>query len=141
MRSLNWGATALLGLSLLAPTVSMAAAEMPDPAAAQDPGLLGPAAPGAPNMTHRLPQVENSTGMGAAMASDQLEHFRGGSEVSNSIVSNGLLQGTTAVNVASGKNSITDGAFAHASGLPIVIQNSGANVLIQNSTVVNVEFK
>jgi hypothetical protein len=27
------------------------------------------------------------------------------------------------------------------SGIPVVIQNSGANVLIQNATIVNLQFK
>jgi hypothetical protein len=35
---------------------------------------------------------------------------------------------------------IAGGSFSNASGLPTVIQNTGANVLIQNATIVNVRF-
>ena len=47
----------------------------------------------------------------------------------------------SAVNVATGANIVTEGAFSNASGLPMVIQNSGANVLIQNATIINVQIK
>lgn len=78
---------------------------------------------------------------GAVVAADTLDDFRGGSEVANTAFSTGAVQDNTAINVSAGMNTISEGAFAHASGLPIVIQNSGANVLIQNSTIVNVQFK
>jgi hypothetical protein len=38
-------------------------------------------------------------------------------------------------------NVISDGAFSGSVGLPMVIQNSGNNVLIQNATIVNVQLK
>jgi hypothetical protein len=90
--------------------------------------------------------METMAGMGPSIAPESLDQYRGGSSVSvNSIkseaVSNGLLQDATATNVATGNNIIADGAFSNAYGLPIVIQNSGANVLIQNSTIVNVQFR
>ncbi len=76
------------------------------------------------------------------IAPEALDQYRGGSATINSeAVSNGLLQNATATRVATGNNSIADGSFSHAMGLPIVIQNSGANVLIQNSTIVNVQFR
>ena len=43
--------------------------------------------------------------------------------------------------LTTGSNAISDGAFAGASGLPIVVQNSGNNVLIQNSTILNLNVK
>jgi hypothetical protein len=54
---------------------------------------------------------------------------------------NGAVSGNSAMAVTTGANVITEGAFSNASGLPTVIQNSGANVLIQNATIVNVQFK
>jgi hypothetical protein len=36
---------------------------------------------------------------------------------------------------------IQGGSFANMSGIPIVVQNSGANVLIQNATVINLQLK
>ena len=50
----------------------------------------------------------------------------------------GTLNGNTAVDSVTGSNLISNGAFANASGLSTAIQNSGNNVLIQNSTIVNV---
>lgn len=78
---------------------------------------------------------------GTALASDRLADFRGGSELASSEM---RLAGTTAensaTNVVTGANSISAGSFANMSGIPVVIQNSGANVLIQNATIVNLHL-
>lgn len=78
---------------------------------------------------------------GPALASDSLADFRGGSELTSSEM---RLAGTTAdnsaTNVVTGANSISAGSFANMSGIPVVIQNSGANVLIQNATIVNLQL-
>lgn len=80
-------------------------------------------------------------GFGPALASDSLADFRGGSELASSEM---RLAGTTAenaaTNVVTGANSISAGSFANMSGIPVVIQNSGANVLIQNATIVNLQL-
>ena len=47
----------------------------------------------------------------------------------------------TAINTVSGNNIIDNGSFANAQGLPMVIQNSGSNVLIQNATVINLQLQ
>lgn len=78
---------------------------------------------------------------GKAIDDNALAGLRGGTETLNSIVSNGTVNNTSAVNVDTGNNSISQGAFANSVGLPTVIQNSGANVLIQNSTIINVQFR
>jgi hypothetical protein len=88
-----------------------------------------------------LPGMAMAAEIGPAIAAGELDTYRGGTQIGNTNLSKGVVQDTIAVNVATGNNSISDGAFAHASGLPIVIQNSGANVLIQNSTIVNVQFR
>ena len=78
---------------------------------------------------------------GPAVASDGLAALRGGSELAGSDM---RLTGTTAensaTNVITGANSISAGSFANMSGIPVVIQNSGANVLIQNATIVNLQL-
>jgi hypothetical protein len=79
--------------------------------------------------------------MGAAVDIGALDTYRGGAEVVNGIRPEGIVASNTAYNVATGFNSISEGAFANANGLPIVIQNSGANVLIQNATIVNVRLQ
>ncbi|CAG9177344.1 hypothetical protein LMG23992_03479 [Cupriavidus laharis] len=78
----------------------------------------------------------------AAVASDKLDGVRGGADL---VVNDMRLHGTVADNAAigtySGSNIVTDGAFANAAGIPTAIQNTGNNVLIQNATIVNVQFK
>ncbi len=54
---------------------------------------------------------------------------------------NGVVAGNSAVNTTTGANSIGDTAFAGASGIVNTIQNTGNNVLIQSSTVVNVALQ
>jgi hypothetical protein len=71
-----------------------------------------------------------------------LEAARGGFDyVQNDMQLNGTVANNAATNIRSGNNSISEGAFANASGFPMVIQNSGSNVLIQNATIVNVQFQ
>ncbi|ELL9330601.1 carbon storage regulator [Vibrio fluvialis] len=54
---------------------------------------------------------------------------------------NGLSTGNMVSNSLTGNNILSDGALANSSGINNVIQNSGNNVLIQNSTVVNLTLK
>jgi hypothetical protein len=73
---------------------------------------------------------------------DELEHERGRADtVLNDTKLNGDVARNSAVNVNTGSNTIDAGSFANMSGIPVVIQNSGANVLIQNATVVNLQFQ
>jgi len=71
-----------------------------------------------------------------------LGDLRGGSDI---ITTEATLGGTvgnnSATNVTTGMNVIDNGSFSHSSGLPVVIQNSGANVLIQNATVINLQLQ
>ncbi|WP_162047655.1 carbon storage regulator [Vibrio taketomensis] len=54
---------------------------------------------------------------------------------------NGASFGNRAINTVNGNNRIGSGAFSSATGVNNVIQNTGNNVLIQNSTVVNLTLK
>ncbi|AGW92543.1 MULTISPECIES: hypothetical protein [Cupriavidus] len=77
-----------------------------------------------------------------AVPASKLDDIRGGAEVTvNDMRLHGTVADNAAVNILSGANNITDGAFANAAGIPTAIQNSGSNVLIQNATIVNVQFK
>jgi hypothetical protein len=88
-----------------------------------------------------------AAGWGEPLNSGDLDRYRGGAEgndltyVKNVMLPNGTVTGNAAANIRSGDNIIRDGAFTNASGLPMVIQNSGSNVLIQNATIVNVQLK
>ncbi|MBN3758673.1 hypothetical protein G3N95_37585 [Paraburkholderia sp. Tr-20389] len=77
---------------------------------------------------------------GVAMTAEQLDAHRGGEQVFNDMNLRGTVANNTARGVDTGSNMITGGSFSSSSGLPTVIQNTGANVLIQNATIVNVRF-
>jgi len=81
-------------------------------------------------------------GLGRAAGASALEQARGGTEtVSNEARLSGFVTGNSASYVSTGANTIDGAAFANASGIPIVIQNSGANVLIQNATIINLQLR
>lgn len=130
MPSVKHQAWVLLSLGLLLPALAHAADHLPLPPASEVAAAPMPQEPPSPALA----------GMGPSIAAENLDQYRGGTAITSEAVSNGLLQDATATNVATGNNSIAHGAFANSFGLPIVIQNSGANVLIQNSTIVNVQF-
>jgi hypothetical protein len=78
----------------------------------------------------------------AAASAAVLGNARGGSDaIASDTRVQGDVTGNSAANVTTGANIIQSGSFANAVGIPVVIQNSGANVLIQNATVVNLQFK
>lgn len=79
--------------------------------------------------------------MGSPLSATSLQSMRGGdSTTTNDVDMRGGVDGNSASNVVSGTNIIQDGSFANSSGISTVIQNSGSNVLIQNGTIVNVQF-
>lgn len=83
------------------------------------------------------------TGVFAAGALDEsrLDGLRGGAENKLSkIVASGTVSEVTAHDLVTGNNIISDGSLAGASGMPMLIQNSGNGVLIQNAVIVNVEM-
>jgi len=80
--------------------------------------------------------------LGAPVASDTLAEQSGGDEtqILNIIEIDGDVTDNTATNVVTGANNIQNGSFDNASGVFSVVQNTGANVLIQSATIVNVQF-
>jgi hypothetical protein len=80
--------------------------------------------------------------LGAPVGNARLATQRGGQDM---IVNDQKLKATVTDNVASnlttGNNVITEGAFAGSNGLPMVIQNSGNNVSIQSTTILNLNLK
>lgn len=94
---------------------------------------------------------DSQFGSEQAIAAEQLDQSRGGAETTNNNITtitntntnnvNGTVDRNSATNVVSGNNSIDGGAFTGTSGFPMVIQNSGSNVLIQNSTIITLELR
>jgi hypothetical protein len=82
---------------------------------------------------------EPALALGTAVGAQTLDAHRGGAEQNISEMRvRGTLQENAAYNLETGSNLITDGAFANTVGLPMTIQNSGNNVLIQNSTIIQI---
>lgn len=82
-----------------------------------------------------------ASALGPAIGEPVLEGLRGGAA---STASDMQLSATTASNTAyqmsTGDNAIGSGAFSGMSGIPMVIQNTGANVLIQNAVILNLQI-
>lgn len=135
------------------------AAALAGPASAGEPALLDadvlktPAVEGTDQLFQAAPavlpyrhDVSTTLSIGGAKAEavdlNKLEHERGRADtVFNDTKLNGDVANNSAFNVQTGSNTIDAGSFANMSGIPVVIQNSGANVLIQNATVINLQFQ
>ena len=102
-----------------------------------------PAAQGvAPAPAVKLAQARGALpGFGASVTPAVLADLSGGTNVAQNININGSVSNTTTQDVGTGMNWIGGGAFGSAAGLPMVIQNSGISVLIQNATAVNVQMQ
>ena len=66
---------------------------------------------------------------------------RGKADVVNDMLLKGVVADNKASNLTTGNNVIADGSFTGMVGLPLVVQNSGNGVLIQNATIINVQVK
>lgn len=130
-----------------APPPGEAAAQLSaGPAAIEQVAALAP--PGATTLADAVePAVPTTTvavipGMGRPVDARALDGYRGGTGVVvNDMRLRGVVADNTAIDVTTGSNIIRDGAFAHMNGIPTVVQNTGANVLIQSATIVNVQFQ
>lgn len=80
--------------------------------------------------------------MARPVATQALADQRGGADASLSDLKlTGSVSDTRASNVTTGNNIITNGSLAGASGVPLIVQNSGNNVLIQSATIINVQVR
>ena len=89
------------------------------------------------------PAARSSLGAwGDAAGTDRLAGTTGKDDTMHAeAVLGGTVGNNTAINTVSGSNIIDGGSFANSQGLPVVIQNSGSNVLIQNATVINLRLQ
>ena len=106
-------------------------------------------APGAAQVSAALRTAPSATALRTATslfsarraADDALSAQRGGTEVATESSLQGVVTNNQTVNSTTGGNQIGGGALTGVSGVPVVIQNTGNNVLIQSSTIVNVQVK
>jgi len=80
---------------------------------------------------------------GAVLDEQALAAHRGGQQDAffNDTRSRASISQTSTTNVMTGSNAISDGAFTNTNGVPMVIQNTGNNVIIQNSTILNLQVR
>ncbi|GAA0888582.1 hypothetical protein GCM10009121_14630 [Rhodanobacter soli] len=127
MRTVNlmsWPAMLLLGAVMWSAAATQAAAQ-------------------SPATTVATPSAKPASldGWGRGVDSTALAMSSGGNEVSETITLNGTVTNNTVDHVVTGSNVIGNGAFNGAAGVPMVIQNTGNGVLIQNATILNVQFQ
>jgi len=85
---------------------------------------------------------EKLVSFGTPVEGSQLDAMRGGTDTTISDMRlNGTTANNTATNVQTGTNTITEGSFGNMTGIPVVIQNTGANVLIQNALILNLRLQ
>lgn len=129
----------ILAGALLAGVSCSGACQALPPAPAPDAGPAV-AAPQAAAPEKETPLAVDGLGLPAQQAT--LARQRGRADTA---ISSATLGGTVANNsanyVVTGSNYIDNGSFANMTGIPMVIQNTGANVLIQNATVINLQMK
>jgi hypothetical protein len=81
-------------------------------------------------------------GFSQPIAAAELARHRGGTQiVKNDVTLAGTTANNTAQQVSTGNNDISAGSFSNMNGIPVVIQNSGANVLIQNAVVLHLQLQ
>lgn len=119
--------------------VLQAPAHLPGPPADMAPA---PAVALQPAATPAAAPNPHDSLLGPALDADHLDSARGGTDTTtNNMNVTGTVSGNTATNIISGTNTISEGAFANAAGIPMVVQNTGANVLIQNATIINLRME
>ena len=79
---------------------------------------------------------------GAPVSESVLSEYRGAREITfNMQNTQGQLYNNQAANTVSGSNQVSDQALSGLNGFSTVIQNSGNNVLIQSSAIINVKLQ
>jgi len=85
---------------------------------------------------------EAPVSLGTPVAGKQLATLRGGAaDTFNDMRLNGTTANNSATQVQTGTNIITEGALGNMTGIPVLIQNTGANVLIQNALILNLHLQ
>jgi hypothetical protein len=97
---------------------------------------LGAAAEGKALLGLATPVSDEALGAESGKAQLQLDKM-----VVNDQELNGALQGNVATGTTNGNNTISGEAFSDSNGFVTAIQNTGNNVLIQDSTIINISME
>jgi hypothetical protein len=81
--------------------------------------------------------------LGRTLDEDGLSVQRGGQDDAYANINDarGRVSNTSLTNASTGNNTISEGSITNNSGLPVVVQNSGNGVVIQNTTILNLQLK
>lgn len=118
--------TAILALVLLLPLPGLASEEDDDLTG------LGPAA---------ISTATAGLAFGNVLSDGELAAQRGGDVHINQNNASATVEDNVANNVTTGNNTVSGNAFSNVNGVPMVVQNSGNNVVIQNSTILNLQLQ
>ncbi|MCW5622562.1 MAG: hypothetical protein KIS79_15745 [Burkholderiales bacterium] len=96
-----------------------------------------------PLHAQQTPSASDFAALGKPIENRVLDAKRGRQQtmVINSQETEARLHDNRAIDTVSGSNFIGDNAFSSSTGLPVAIQNSGNNVIIQNSFILNMDLK
>ncbi len=81
--------------------------------------------------------------LGRTLDEDGLAVQRGGQDDAYANINDARARvtNTSLTNASTGNNTITEGSLSNNSGLPVVVQNSGNGVVIQNTTILNLQLR
>jgi len=117
---------AILSLVLLLPLPGLASEEDDDLTG------LGPAA---------ISTATAGLAFGDVLSDGELAAQRGGDVHINQNNATATVEDNVAQNVTTGNNTVSGNAFSNVNRVPMVVQYSGNNVVIQNSTILNLQLQ
>lgn len=80
--------------------------------------------------------------LGPGLSDAELDAHSGGADLHlNELNAKAVVSDNYAGNLMTGNNTISDNAFGNTAGVPMVVQNTGNNVSIQNSTILNLNLR
>jgi hypothetical protein len=138
MRTVSLGSW--LGLLLFGAAAWNAGAAEPT-APAVPPAVVTATAPAGRDAPVAAAQPHYVDGLGQSVGAAALAGFSGGTAITEEMTLNGTVANNSDDHLVTGANAISSGSFNGAAGVPMVIQNTGNNVLIQNATIINVQFQ
>ena len=80
-----------------------------------------------------------------SLSEDELEAHSGGQATGFQVVNDSVFNADISNNAlnsgSTGDNAVNDSAFTNLSGFALIVQNSGNNVIIQNTTVIAITME